>query len=198
MLNSLSQTKLRELAAVDVAGLEGSLILSEHVRGEQLQDVVRSLAMESRRAGVVIFGLCALGLVGLMVSAPLVDTEKVPIPLKFAIPSIALCLPFLVLYFSRVLPTLADRRVRLLLSGTPFRAYFMGASPFSRNRMLLGRNYLFILTSNGRMSRVHLRDISVVGMDVRRTGALLVVAVGDQLVGIGTPGRVGGPLVDDA
>lgn len=72
--------------------------------------------------------------------------------------------------------------------------YFAGGSPYSRRRLVLGRRCLFLIAEDGRISQLPWSDISVVGLDFRMSGAVMVMAVDGRFLPLATSGRVGGAL----
>lgn len=91
-------------------------------------------------------------------------------------------------------PGYRNKRARMRGASIARPVYFAGGSPYSRRRLVLGRRCLFLISEDGRISQLPWSDISVVGLDFRMSGAVMVVAVDGRFLPLATSGRVGGAL----
>ncbi|MFF9564882.1 hypothetical protein ACF1AJ_16165 [Leifsonia sp. NPDC014704] len=91
-------------------------------------------------------------------------------------------------------PGYHNKRARMRGPSNARPVYFAGGSPYSRRRLVLGRRCLFLISEDGRISQLPWSDISVVGLDFRMSGAVMVMAVDGRFLPLATSGRVGGAL----
>lgn len=161
---------------------------------DDLPTAVNAVVVPSRRAFGVIASVAGLGLLLPFLVVGIMQTSGLPIAVRMALPALGMIIPFFALYLAAAVPALIDRGLSSKAAAHSFSVYFEGASPFSGRRVLVGRNHMFLLSKAGDVSRIPLAYVSTVGLDIRQSGALAVVALDDRFLPLSLVGRVGGPM----
>lgn len=192
MLNTLNDDVLSRIEAMD-RGVSSEMALAAgwHLVND-VRTAVDTASAEIRRATYVTRGLLVAGVLLPFVAVGSVFNSKV-VAVMIVLPVVALLVPFLLLYLSRGIPLLCDRRVHARLRRSSLRAYLEGGSPLTGRRFVLGQNYLFLIAKDRAIASIPLADVSTIGVDVRTSGALMVAALGSGFIGLSTVGRVAGP-----
>lgn len=161
---------------------------------DQLDAAIERARSPLRRASIGARVAGATGILMALVGAVIVSGSALPDPAK---PPIVVAL-FLVLGGAVQLlfgyPGYRNKRAWMRGPSIARPVYFAGGSPYSRRRIVLGRRCLFLIAETGRISQLPWSDISVVGLDFRLSGAVMVIAVDGRFLPLASSGRVGGAL----
>ena len=147
-----------------------------------------------RRANGLKAACVAAGIILSLATLGVVFPTTFPGGLKFVLVVLSGAIPFGALYVLTALAVTLDRSALPALKKMGVVPYFDGGTPYSGRRLLLGHRGLYRLGRAGELSMIPWSEIHAVGVEVRMSGCVIVLAVQDGFVGLASAGRVGGPL----
>jgi len=192
MLNVISPELISQIEAVDSA--TGPADGLDAIRFGEPAELIDRLVSAQRVVTSVIVFVCLVGLTAPLGIALAFTGSSLPLGVRMAAPALTLALPFLLLLLMRVFPIWSDRRARPRLDAGERPLYFEGASPAVGRRMVFGHNFLFLVERGTVTSWIPWSELSVAAIDVRGSGALIVLSRDDTFFAVATAGRVGGAL----
>lgn len=185
---------LLRVTALDESAAPVRVLTPDWELVDELAAAVQRARSPLRRASITVRLGGAIAVLVLFVGCIVVLGTALPDPVK---PPIIVAVLVVVGCAGKVLleyPGYRNKRAWMHGPSTARPVYFAGGSPYSRRRIVLGERCLYLIAEDGRISQLPWSDISVVGLDFRMSGAVMVLAVDGRFLPLASAGRVGGAL----